>query len=656
MDSPEITPEARRLQWVGRWAILWVLIVFARLIHLQVIQSGDLRRLADGQQERESELRPRRGAILDRNEGKLADSEPTISLAINPRKLGEPAVAAGLLARVLRLKESELRANIQRAHERRRGFLWVKRDLTQPEQDSLRQFHTDWMDLREESRRVYPKGELGAPILGGVNHAQHGNAGVELALDKDLRGKPGFVRMLTDVHSRELDELEMTPPEPGKTIALTIDERLQSFCDRILHREIREGRCRSGTIVVMNPHTGEVLAMSSAPGFDANVPPPKGPLSLDRSNRAIAAPSEPGSVFKMFSIALALESSELRPSSPVDCGGGVYRCGKWTINDVHRMGRAALEEVLWHSSNVGAIQISQHTGSRRLYQGLRSLGFGSATGIGLPGESGGVLARLDNWDSTAMCSLPIGYGLSATTLQLARATSAIANGGWLVRPRVVLWKQVPGEERIMEPEGPRARVLRPEVAVDMRTMSEGVILKGTGKLARLVEHTTGGKTGTARAVENGQYLRGIYNSTFIGYAPLNRPSLVAVVTLNGATKFGGAVAAPVYREVMLAALRLFSIERDLTLPGPEETIEEVRPEQKLVAEAPPVITEEAPGELLTGPRVPQLVGRTKIEVLQLAAETGMGVDLVGQGLARAQFPAPGSVLPSGKKIRVQFSR
>ena len=664
-EEPARTPEMVRLHWLARAALAWALIILGRLIWLQIIQHESLSVQAERQQTREIELRGPRGTILDRNEGKLAVSQPAISVAINPRMLKDPAIAAGLLAAILRMNEKDLHEKIRR--ENRRGFLMIKRKISDAEAGRLRALRAEWIDLREESKRVYPKGTLAAHLLGSVDHQEKGNAGIEKALQEDLEGKSGYVQMLTDVRQRSIAERASVAAQAGKTIALTIDERLQYICDRELQKAVIETKSQTGTITVMDPRNGDVLALSSYPTYDPNKPPRTGEDPA-RANVAVSYACEPGSVFKIFTVAAALETTKLRPETVISCGGGVINLYGQVIHDLHAYSALRMEEVLWHSSNIGAVNIGLAVGKERLYEYLTRFGFGAPTGLPLPGESGGLLRPPRRWTKGSIGYVSFGHEVMSTTVQLAQAGSVIANGGYRVKPRLVLWRQRPGGEREMEPVEKPVKVLQPETAVTMRQMMEGVVLKGTGKRARLAGYTTGGKTGTAQIFDlaTKRYFAKVHNSSFIGMAPLTDPAIVVVVTLNGTARQGGQVSAPVFKEVATAALRLKGVVRDIPEPeSPEaekgrmlasgtEDSRSVKAAVTVPREQPEEETTEA--GVVIGPRVPDWTGKSVRAVLRESMAMGVPVELVGTGLARGQSPAAGRVLAAGERIRVQFAR
>jgi cell division protein FtsI (penicillin-binding protein 3) len=424
-------------------------------------------------------------------------------------------------------------------------------------------------------------------------------------------------------------------------------------------------------VVVMNPRNGEILALASYPGYDPNQPPVAADNPEARLNHAASVPFEPGSVFKVVTLAAALETTGLRPESRIDCGRGSITLFGRTIHEAHGgYGVMSMADVLKHSSNVGAIRIGMTVGEARMHEYVRRFGFGERTGVPLPAESRGRLRSLDRWSKLSLASISIGQEVSVTALQLAQAASIVANGGLLVRPRLVL-KKCGQAVAVAAP----VRAITPETAMTMRQMMEGVVLPGgTGyPEARLEGYSAAGKTGSAQIydVVHRQYTHN-YNGSFIGFAPLNNPAIVVVVTLNGThgnMGFGGRAAAPVFHAVATEALRVLDVPKDLPeAPAPVVTAGKDADKEKddlamadLGSGEPNILEEseeDAPGgaTVLAGLKVPDFKGKTMRAVLAEAAERGLAVIPDGSGVARLQRPPAGSVLRQGERIRVRFSR
>jgi cell division protein FtsI/penicillin-binding protein 2 len=420
---------------------------------------------------------------------------------------------------------------------------------------------------------------------------------------------------------------------------------------------------------VIEPYSGEILAMSNYPAFDPNARRVTASDVAARTNNAISAPFEPGSVFKTVTLAAALENSSLGPESLIDCGPGVMRLFGRRIHDLHAYGTIPVKTVLAKSSNIGVIQIGLEAGEAKLHEYIRRFGFGRRTGIPLPGESSGLVWDLEKWSRTSIGSVAMGHEMLATSLQLALATSVIANGGTLPQPRLILWREKPGEGRAPEPMATPRRVIEPRTAITLRRMMEGVVLEGTGQRARFAGYSSGGKTGSAQIYDpvEQRYLHE-YNSSFVGFAPVQDPKIVVAVTLHHATKYGGVVAAPVFREVASEALRILGVIPDVpSRPlGPEPDVEDLKDlaiadlgggaTRELEAVEPAARPEPQVTAYVRGPEVPDLYGLTLRDVLTECARLGLEIEYQGSGLARSQDPAPGTVLPVGRRVRVMFTR
>ncbi len=670
----EPVPESqgtRRLRWLIRGALVWALVIFARLIDLQVIHHEQYRRQAIRQSWDELEVPAPRGRITDRSGETLAISIPAETIVLNPKRIPDLSVAVDIFTEVLGLDRERLQERLEWAVAHRRGYLPIKRRISREEAKKVRGMNLDWVEIHPDSLRRYPKGTLAANVIGSVDWWGEGNAGLELSWNERLRGRPGTLRIMRDARGKAIETEVLSPPEPGADVGLSIDERIQYFADRALHRAARQWRAASGSLVAMNPKTGEILAMSSYPSFDPNRRV-RSPGELRRRvNQAITTPFEPGSVFKIVTLSAGLEAAGLQPSTLIDCGNGVIRLFRRRIHDIHSYGTMPLEKVLWKSSNIGAIQVALRVGERPLLEYVRRFGFGRRTGIELPAESAGLVRDLSQWRRTSIASVAMGHEISVTTLQLALATSVIANGGLLPRPRLVLWTQRPGggKETIEGP--PPQRVLKPETAIAMRRMMEGVVLHGTGTRARLAGYSAGGKTGSAQIFdfETGRYSHR-YNASFVGFAPVQDPAVVIVVTLNGVDRYGGIVAAPVFREVAQAALRILGVVPDVVKPAPEPVEAEEAYDDLALAglgdaparpprPAPEPAVEEAsvtPSPYVFGPRAPNLYGKTLRRVLEETSRAGLRVEYSGAGLVRAQYPPPGAVLPAGEPLVVELAR
>ena len=662
----------RRLAWLAGIVLIWGAAILFNLISLQIVHHQEYAKLATERQVVAVEIPAPRGTIFDRNGQPLAMSVPTESVSIDPLRAPDLGVASELLALVLHMDRAALYGKMKWAHDNHHGFLWVKRKISYEEGENLRNLRAraglSWIHFHDESQRHYPKGTLVAHVLGAVDFEEKGNAGIEKVLDAELRGQPGKVQMLTDVKGRGIDSQSASDMKPGTPITLTIDERIQFVAEREIQAAVEAHHAQSGSVVVMNPYTGEILALASYPTYDPNLPPQPGEDKASRQNHAISVPFEPGSVFKVITLSAALETTDLQPTSMINCLRGAITLFGHTIHEAHGgYGTIPMAMVLAKSSNIGAIQIGMRVGQANMHEYVRRFGFGQKTGIPLPGESAGKVRKLARWSKASLPSMSMGQEISVTTLQLAQAAAVVANGGLLVKPRLVLKR---GNQTVAA--GQLVRVLKPETAITMRQMMEGVVMPGgTGTKARLQGYTSGGKTGSAQIYDPvAKHYTHSYNGSFMGFAPLTNPAMVAVVTLNGThgtAGFGGQAAAPVFHAVVTEALRVMDVPKDLPDQTPTTTVASNKEAGDLaiadIGRGQPNILDDADDEdqagvpdQPAGPTVPNFRGMTMRAVLAEAAAKGLTVLPDGSGVARVQSPPPGSTLHQGERIRVEFAR
>jgi cell division protein FtsI (penicillin-binding protein 3) len=662
----------RRLTLLAGGILVWGGGIAAKLASLQLLHYREYREIARSRQEITVEIPGPRGAIYDRRGSPLALSIPAESIFVNPLRVPDIAVASAILSDILNLDRAAIFGKMKWAQEHKRGFLWIKRKISYDEAQRLRSLQVDWIETESESVRKYPKGEIAAHVIGSVDFEQAGNAGIEKALEQELHGEHGEEYVLTDVKRRLIRSQQASQAQPGAAITLSIDEHLQYIAQKELALAVRAANAERGSAVGMNPYTGEVLFMASYPSFDPSKPPAPGEPRVVRQNQCIEAPFEPGSVFKVITLSAALETTSLRPQTPINCLGGRITLFGRTIHEAHHgYGTIPMEMVLAKSSNIGAIQVGMRVGEENLREYIRRFGFGQRTGIPLPAESGGKVRR--KWGKTSLSSVAMGHELSTTTLQLAQACAVVANGGMLVKPRLVIRKN--GQP---VPIASPTQVLKPDNAITMRQMMETVVLKGTGSRARLQGYTSGGKTGSAQIYDpKAGHFTHSYNASYMGFAPVQNPAIVIVVTLNGthgSSGFGGVVAAPVFRVLAQETLRVLEVPRDI----PEDEAPPAQDKEPiddlsiadLGSDEPTVMQEMADEERLAtpqgpqpppemqpkGPRVPNFQGKTMRAVLAEAAERGLPVAPDGSGIAKMQYPPPGAVLREGERIRVRFSR
>lgn len=669
-----------RLTVIAIALLLWCVWIVWTLVSVQIRDHDKYVLQARKQQEEDVSLQAPRGSIYDRNGQPLAISVPVESVSVNPMRMSNVGVAANVLGGILHVDQKVLYDRLMTARRHRKGFLWVKHRLDPFETDNLKKLNLEWASFHVESQRHYPKAETAAHVVGTVYKEEEGAAGIEKAFEGTLKGKAGSEHLLMDVKRRGIASHMDSAPQSGISLTLSIDERLQYVTEQALKAQVELKHARYGTAIVMDPYNGEIIALANYPTYDPNKAKMPGENKWARFNLGVSVPFEPGSIYKVVTLSAALETTNLTPESMIPTGGGTLRLPGRVIHEAHGgYGTISMQQVLEKSSNIGAILIGTRVGREKMYEYSRKFGFGEKTGVGLPAESRGLLRTLDRWGTTSLASIAMGQELSTTSVQLARACSVIANGGMLVKPRLVLKR---GDKA--EPTEAPVRVLKPETVMTMRMMMEGVVLRGTARTtARLEGYTSAGKTGTAQIFENGHYTH-LYNASFMGFAPVTNPRLVIVVTLNGTegnSGMGGSAAGPVFKLIAEEAMRLMDVPKDipedaLAVKKPlkpelvmedasiaglsERSIMEDDPSLKeLLAaqEAEPVVADDGiPSVAPKGPRVPDFRGKSVRNVVEMASAEGIAVTIQGSGVARAQLPAAGRPMHRGERIRVVFAR
>ena len=525
----------------------------ARAVHLQVFNKDFLNQQADSRHLRTEKIFAHRGSITDRNGDPLAISTPVDSVWANPKKLAVAIDRVPALARSLDLDLELLMRRITRSMDKE--FLYLKRHLSPDQAHTVMALKLPGVNVIREYRRYYPAGEVTGHLVGFTNIDDDGQEGLELAFNHWLSGDSGAKRVLKDRLGRSVENVEsIRPARHGKDLRTSIDLRLQYLSYRTLKAAIQQYKAESGSIVILDIVTGEVLAMANQPTYNPN---DRAQYSAERyRNRAITDIFEPGSSIKPLIIAAALESGRYRANSIVDTAPGYVVVGPKKIEDPRNLGRISLTTVLSRSSNVGATKIALSLEPEQLWATLTRFGLGSLTASGFPGESAGMLTHYSDWRQISQATLGYGYGVSVTPLQLVQAYAAIGSGG-VLRPvsLVRLDEPVPGE-----------RIVDRETAVTIRRMMEEVVRPGgTGNNASIAGYRVAGKTGTAWKFAAGGYSEDKYFSIFAGLVPASNPRLAAVVVIDepsGDLYYGSDVAAPVFANVMAESLRLLAIPPD----------------------------------------------------------------------------------------------
>jgi cell division protein FtsI (penicillin-binding protein 3) len=548
-----------------------LLLLAGRAVQLQIIDNDFLVEQGQVRHVRIEKLSAHRGSITDRHGEDLALSTPVDAITVNPKVLREhehktnedgtidEAVAARheqelpALARAVGVDHDWLLRQITTRAEKQ--FMYLRRGLSPDRAADVLALGIPGVHSEREYRRYYPAREVTAHVLGFTDIDDHGLEGLELAFEYWLQGHPGVKRVLRDSLGRSVEDVEsVRPPEPGRTLITSIDLRLQYVAHRSLQAAVARHRAASGSVVILDVASGEVLAMVNQPSYNPN---DRGSYKADKyRNRAVTDIFEPGSAFKTMVVAAALESGKWRADSPVDTSPGYVEVGGKTIKDTGNLGMIDVRTVLVRSSNVGITRIAQTLEPRQLWQVLSDLGFGQLTASGFPGESAGLLRDYRHWRSIGQATLSYGYGLSVTPLQLAQGYATIANGGLRAPVSFVRQESAPRTER----------VLSPQTAASLVSMLEHVVLPGgTGLRAAVPGYRIAGKTGTARKSAGGGYATDRYVSVFAGLAPVSDPRLAIVVMIDDPAAgdyYGGAVAAPVFSQITADALRLLAVPPD----------------------------------------------------------------------------------------------
>ncbi|MBN1947596.1 MAG: transpeptidase family protein [Bradymonadales bacterium] len=646
-------------QWRGALVVLVLCLLFGavmgRTLELQVERFDDLTREAEAQLVGGIEIRARRGAIYDRNGGELAVSVRAESIFARPHELVSVTQAAASLAPLLGASEASL---IQEMAGPQR-FRWLARRVAPHTASQIRQLAIPGIHSTTEWQRFYPMRVRAGHLLGFVGDDGYGLEGIERSLDATLSGGVMEVRGLRDAYGRPLISREAPDLQQleGSSIVLTIDATLQRIAERELERVILEQSARTGVILVMDPQSGEVLAMASWPLFDPNRF--RSSHAADWRNRAITDCWEPGSTFKTFTYAAALEADVIEPETRIECGQGRAQVGQYRISDSRRgIGTISAWQVIQVSSNVGIYRISQRLGQERFHQAIRQFGFGEPSGIGLAGEQRGLVAT-PPWAEIELANRAFGQGIATTPIQLALAYSVIANGGELMEPQLV--REVRSlDGRILETREPRVRhrVISRQTAVQVTEALESVVVSpGTGTRAALSGIRVAGKTGTAQKVDPETGLYGdLWMASFAGFVPADDPQFTIVVMIDEpqVDHYGGVVAAPVFARVAEQALATRAVFTDqageaqesapatAADPVPQETVPQADPEE------PPVFS--PPTDDSERVTVPDFTLLTLSEALELAESEGIQLTIHGWGLVRHQWPAVGARVRRGSGV------
>jgi len=651
--------ERRRLYILGLVFSFLIVIVLFRLFTYQVWKREPWKSLAPGQYQRRVKLIARRGIIYDRDMNILAMDLPISSLAVDPTQIKNIHATCSALARVLGGDEKTYEELVEK--KEKKSFVKIKQEITEEQKRVLIKSKIPGLIFLDGRKRVHPCGTLALPVLGIVNRQHRGVGGVEQAMDRILRGEDGWAVLQKDGLNRKFSSVDYPVEKPinGKHVVLTIDHVYQTIVEEELRRGVIEHRARGGSAVLMDPFTGEVLAMASVLGDE--VKGKKDYFEKLMQNQAVQIAFEPGSTFKIVTASAALQEGFFRPNSLVHCENGAYHLAGYTIHD-HNKGYAwlTLSQILEYSSNIGMAKVGRKIGKKILYKYAQDFGFGNRTGIGLPGEVSGILRPVYQWSDFSTATISFGQGVSVTTLQIACMVSAVANGGELLKPRIfraVLDEK--GRELKTFPEETIRRVISQNTADKMKTILEKVVEYGSGTEARVEGIRIAGKTGTAQKSVPGfkGYVPGAYVSSFVGFWPVDVPAFVLVIVLDEpkGAYWGARSAAPVFARIVRRIVGL------PTAPWSPGKMQKKNPEKKFVFSSfykrennkSQIKRAVSYSKIINSKYVvPRVIGLSVREALQKLSGRGIEITVEGSGIVVEQKPKPGSKFVKGMVCRL----
>ena len=653
----------KRILIIQALIALWVVAIGYKLVKLQISDHTWLRARAERQQQAEIGLSPVRGIVFDRNGNELARSVEAKSLYASPAEITDPDDVADKLSRLLDVDRDALYKRITSSQV----LVAVKRKLSEKEIPQVEALKLTGLRFINEMKRHYVTGQTAAHVLGFVDMEDRGQGGLEQSYDKLIRGQGGRLLLDVDALKKSYDH-SIEESIPGANVTLTIDATIQRYTEQALADAIHKHRARAGTIVIVRPSTGEILALANYPTFDPNKVSDS--TEIQRRNRAVETSFEPGSIFKMVTYSAALEERLITPDSKIDCGGGQIRIADRIVHD-HPYGVLTAAQALAKSSNVAAIKIGMRLGNERFARYIEQFGFGRRTGIELPAEARGLFRSASEWGPTSIGSIPMGHEVGVTAVQAVAAYACIANGGEYVQPHVISRITSSSGDVLEEHKDERHQVVSEHTATTIRNMLEGVVMQGTGKAAQMGGYSAAGKTGTAQKVDEKtkRYSQTKYVASFAGFAPVDNPEVACIVSIDEpiGAHHGGDVAAPIFARVVSDALRTLGVQPEgdpqSQIAGGSQVynVADLINENSLAANAEPDTTEETqldddaskPDDSVT---MPDLKGLSIREAVALCATRGLRIKPSGEGIVAMQNPSPGSTVAQNAICHVRLSK
>ena len=643
-----------RIIIIGTFFGLLFLSVAGRAFYLQILKHEELVKKAEKQHQRIVPLTPARGDIMDRNGTPLAVSVEMDSCYAEPRHIQDVDGTAAVLAPFLGTTPQELRKKLATG----KGFVWLERRLTPEHSSRIKNLKLRGIGFSPESKRFYPNSEVAAHVIGFTGLDPNGLEGIELRYNSVILGNTGYLVTERDALGRNIapQDALVKKSEPGKSIILTLDKNIQYIAEREIAKAVTESQAKAGMALVMESSSGKILGMANYPTFNPNSYSHYSQAEM--RNRIVADSFEPGSTFKVFLIAAALEEKIVKPTDVINCENGSYNIADRTIHDTHSYARLSVADILKYSSNIGAAKIGFKLGDDQLFRYLRSFGFGERTGIDLPGESPGNLRDKRRWYGVDLATISFGQGVSTSAVQLAAAFSAVANGGTLMKPYIVerILDESGRDVQTFEPQAVR-RVISEDTARKVTKMMEGVTTNGgTGLNAAVDGFRVAGKTGTAQKVD--PVTRG-YSATkrtasFIGFIPADKPKLTILVIIDEpkTSPYGGIVAAPAFRGIALNSLCYLKVAPQSELSKLAKAVDAKTGPSAQQEEMSEGAALDTPAE---GGVMPNFQGMSMRRVLQVMEKHNINIRLLGSGRAIEQNPPPGQRIRGADEVWIKFT-